>query len=137
MFSFLSLCFYVLLQLDLDDDDDDDDDEEEQIQEPEEVDLRDVFDEPGDDGVEEAIQEAKEEAEVEAAAHTAELADMAEALQIPSSTSTSAQESATESVSKMARLKMVSVQIFIQLVFNLKKLHSVFIFKCFLPQNQI
>ena len=46
-FSFLSLCFYVLLQLDLDDDDDD--------EEPEEVDLWDVFDEPGDNGVEDAV----------------------------------------------------------------------------------
>ena len=45
---------------------------------------------------------------------------MVEVLQIPSSTSTSAQESATESAGQMARLKMVSVQIFIQLVFNPK-----------------
>ena len=51
MFSFLSLCFYVLLQLNIDNDDD----EEEQVQEPEEVDLQDVFDEPGDEGVEEVI----------------------------------------------------------------------------------
>ena len=109
-----SLCFYVLLQLDLGDDD-----EEEQVQEPEKEDLWDVFDELGDEGVE-VIREAKEEAEVKAAAHAAELADMAEALQILSLMSTSAQESATESAGKMARLKMVSVQIFIQLVFNLK-----------------
>ena len=77
----------------------------------------------GDDGVEDAIQEVEEEAEVEAAAHAAELADqayMAETLQIPSSMSTSAQEKATESTGKMARLKRVSLQIFIQLVFNLK-----------------
>ena len=116
MFLFLSLCFYVLLQLNIDNDDD----EEEQVQEPEEVDLQDVFNEPGDEGVEEVIWEAKEEAEVKAAVHAAELADMAEELQIPSLTLTSAQESATESVGKMARLKMVSVQIFIQLVFNPK-----------------
>ena len=77
MFLFLSLCFYVLLQLNLDDDDDD---EEEQVQEPEEVDLRDVFDEWGGDGLEEVIWEAEEEVEVEASAHAAELADMPEVL---------------------------------------------------------
>ena len=76
---FLSLCFCVLLQLDLDDDDEE--------EEPEEVDLWNVFDEAGDDGVEDAIQEAEEETQVDAAAHAAELADMAymaEALRIPS-----------------------------------------------------
>ena len=72
---------------------------------------------------EKAIQEAEEEVEVEAFAHAAELADqehMVGALQIPTLTSTSAQKSATESVSRMTRLKRVSLQIFIPLVFNLK-----------------
>ena len=75
--------------------------------------MRDVFDEAGDDRVEDMIREAKEEAQVEAAAHAAELADMAymaEALQLPSSMS-SAQESGTESAGETARLKVVSVQI--------------------------
>ena len=82
--------------------------------------MQDVFDEPGYDGVEEVVWEAKEEAQVEAAAHAAKLAHMAEALQIPSLMTTSAQESATESLGETANLKMMSVQIFIQLVFNLK-----------------
>ena len=105
--------FYVLLQLDIDDDND------EEEQDKDNVNLHDVFNEVGDDGVEEEIQEA----EVEAVAHAAELADpayMAEVLQIPTWTSTSAQESATESAGKMARLKRVSLQIFIPLLFNLK-----------------
>ena len=85
--------------------------------------MWDVFNEPGDDGVEDAIWEVEEGAEVEAAAHAAELADqtyMAEVLRIPSLISTSAQKSATKSAGKIARLKRVSLQIFIQLVFNPK-----------------
>ena len=107
----------MLLQLDIDEIND------EEEQDEDNVNLCDVFSELGDDGVEEAIQEAEEEAEVEAAAHAAELADqafMAEVLQIPTSTSTSAQKSTMESAGKTARLKRVSLQIFIPLVFNPK-----------------
>ena len=96
----------MLLQLVIDDDND------EEEQDEDNVNLCDVFDESRDDGVEEAIQEAEEEVEVEATAHAAELADqayMVEVLQIPTLTSTSAQESATESAGEMTRLKRVSL----------------------------
>ena len=118
-FHFSHFAFMFLLQLDIDDEDDEEEQEEQELKgNNDNGDLWDVFNELGDDGVEDAIPEVEEEAEVKAAAHAAELADqtyMAEVLQIPSSTSTSAQESAMESTSKMARLKRVSLQIFISL----------------------